>query len=73
MNCVASPPPVEEKRPEPSTLTPSDSALVKASPLYCRSLEKERERRTSRGLASCLRGERDELIDYRQTDGRSEC
>ena len=70
MNCVAIPP-VEEKQPEP-TLTPGNSALVKASPLYCRSLEKERERRTSRGLASCLRGERDEFIDYRQNDGRSE-
>ncbi|XP_037917634.1 ras GTPase-activating protein raskol isoform X4 [Hermetia illucens] len=29
--------------------------------LYCRSLEKERDRRVSRGLASCLRGERDEF------------
>ena len=36
--------------------------LQRTTHLYCRSLDKERDRRTSKGLASCLRGEPDELI-----------
>ncbi|XP_017479606.1 PREDICTED: uncharacterized protein LOC108369118, partial [Rhagoletis zephyria] len=48
--------------------TSKTQSLQRTTHLYCRSLEKERgDRRTSsRGLASCLRGERDELVsDYR--------
>lgn len=43
-------------------------SLQRTTHLYCRSLEKDRsggDRRTSRGLTSCLRGERDEFLDYR--------
>ncbi|XP_037931902.1 uncharacterized protein LOC119666692 [Teleopsis dalmanni] len=79
MNCVAIPP-TEDKHPpiqilhNELTLTPiqcggnKSQSLQRAQTthLYCRSLEKERvDRRTSRGLTSCLRGERDEFLDYR--------
>ncbi|XP_054729381.1 uncharacterized protein LOC129238380 [Anastrepha obliqua] len=50
-------------------------SLQRTTHLYCRSLEKERgDRRTSsRGLASCLRGERDEFVsDYREMRPRAQ-
>ncbi|XP_050332044.1 uncharacterized protein LOC126760450 [Bactrocera neohumeralis] len=55
--------------------TSKTQSLQRTTHLYCRSLEKERgDRRTSsRGLASCLRGERDEFVgDYRELRPRAQ-
>lgn len=55
--------------------TSKTQSLQRTTHLYCRSLEKERgDRRTSsRGLASCLRGERDEFVgDYRELRTRAQ-
>ena len=60
--------PIDHSNASPNTTTGKTQSLQRTTHLYCRSLEKERvDRRTSRGLASCLRGERDEMImDYQR-------